>query len=94
MSKFKESQPSLVVGEFKKRLNIYAKLLKDNLTEEGCEFIMQRGEHISRSMIMQFYHKHIPEQTIHKFLDMLNCNYRLEYGKDIVTILLQEEIKL
>ena len=76
------------------RLNIYAKLLKDNLTKEGCEFVVQRAETISRSIIMQFYHKHIPEHLIHKLLDTLNCNYRLEYGVDIVTILLQEEIKL
>ena len=72
----------------KNRLVIYAKLLKDNLTKEGCEFIMQKADVISNSIIMQFHHNHILEQKIHKHLDTLKCNYRMEYGTDIVTILL------
>lgn len=74
------------------RLNIYAKLLRENLERKGCEFIMQRAETISRSIVMQFYHRNIPQFVIEKCFMPLKCNYRMEYGKDIVTILIQEEI--
>ena len=73
----------------KNRLVIYAKLLKDNLTEEGCEFIMQRADVVSNSMLMQFHHNKVPENGINKLLAALRCNYRMEYGEDVVTLLLQ-----
>ncbi len=76
----------------KNRLVIYANLIKDNLTKEGCEFVMQKAELVSRSMIMQFHHKNVPEQIINKTLSVLRCIYRIEYGKDVVTILLQEDL--
>ena len=75
----------------KNRLVIYAKLLKDNLTKEGCEFIMQKADNVSESMIMQFHHNIVSEQGIHRHLDTLRCNYRMEYGIDVVTILLFKE---
>ena len=73
----------------KNRLTIYAKLLKDNLTGKGCDFIMQRAEPVSNSIVMQFRHNNISQSIIGKCLDPLKCIYRMEYGKDIVTLLLQ-----
>lgn len=75
----------------KNRLVIYAKLLKDNLTKEGCEFIMQRADVVSNSMLMQFHHNKVPEQKIIKIVSALHCIYRVEYGIDVVTLLLQME---
>jgi len=73
----------------KNRLAIYSKLLRDNLTKEGCEFIIQKAEPVSNSIILRFHHNHVLENSIGKMLLALNCTYRMEYGADEVTILLQ-----
>lgn len=74
------------------RLAIYSKILKDNLAEQGCIFIMQKSELISRSLVLQFHHKQVPEQLIHKIVSGFKCTHMIQYGNDVVTILLQEEI--
>ena len=76
----------------KNRLTIYAKLLKDNLTRKGCDFIMQRAEPVSNSIVMQFHRNNVPEQVITCAVDSLKCIHMIELGKDITTILIQEEL--
>ncbi len=75
----------------KNRITIYSKLLKDNLAKEGCEFISQQLETISRSMVVRFKPNNVSEETINKVLSSFKCIYRLEYTKETVTILLQTE---
>ena len=76
----------------KNQLAVYSKLLKENLERNGCMFIMQKSETISRSLILQFHRNNVSETVIHKAVEPLHCTHMVELGKDIVTILLQEEI--
>jgi len=76
----------------KNQLMFYSNILKNNLTEKGCMFIMQKSEPVSRSLILQFHRNGITEMSVHKAVEPLRCIHRIELGKDIITILLQEEI--
>lgn len=76
----------------KNQLMLYSNLLKNNLKDKGCTFIMQKSETISRSLILQFHRNEVSETVIHNSVDSLHCIHMVELGKDIVTILLQEEI--
>ena len=76
----------------KNQLVIYSNLLKESLKRNGCTFIMQKSETISRSLILQFKRNGTDEKVIHKAVEPLHCIHMVELGKDIVTILLQEEI--
>ena len=76
----------------KNRLVIYAKLLKDNLIRNGCGFIMQKSEPISRSIIMQFNRNNVSQNTINRAVEVLKCIHMVELGKDTVTVLLQEDL--
>ena len=72
-----------------KRLLCYAKLLRDKLTENKCTFIIQK---ISEFGIIQEYHKNNQDSKIIEHLvDSINCQYRLELGKDIIKIFLFQE---
>lgn len=76
----------------KNKLVIYANVLKDNLTREGCSFIMQKAEPISRSILMQFNRNNVQQNIINRAVEVLKCIHMVELGKDTLTILLQEEI--
>ena len=76
----------------KNQLVIYSNLLKENLKRNGCTFIMQKSETLSRSLILQFKRNGTDEKVIHNVVEPLHCIHMVELGKDIVTILLQEEI--
>ena len=71
------------------RLVMYAKIVKDNLVKEGCEFIMQKVDTVSGSIIIQFHRNNLPENIFGKAVEPLKCVHRIELGKDIVKILLQ-----
>lgn len=76
----------------KNRLLSYADLLRRSFVENGCTFIMQKADTVSESIILQFHHNKVSESVLHKKLEKQRCSYRMEYGKDIVTILLFKEI--
>lgn len=76
----------------KNKLVIYAKLLKDKLTENGCTFIIQKSEPVSRSIILQFHRNNVTEESVHKITDALKCINMTEIGRDTITILIQEDI--
>lgn len=76
----------------KNRLAIYSNLLKDNLVRNGCEFIMQNSEPVSRSIIMQFNRNNVSQNTINRAVEVLKCIHMVELGKDTVTVLLQEDL--
>ena len=72
-----------------KRLLCYAKLLKEKLTDIGCMFIIQK---CSEFGIIQEYHRNNQDSKIIEHLvDSINCQYRLELGKDIIKIFLFQE---
>ena len=75
----------------KNRLAIYSKLLRDNLTNKGCTFIMQKSETVSKSIILQFHRNNVDGNIINHAVDVLKCVHMVELGEDVVTILLQEE---
>jgi hypothetical protein len=76
----------------KNKLLSYANLIKTNFVENGCTFIMQKADVVSESIILQFHHNTVLEITLHSILEHQKCSYRMEYGKDIVIVLLFKEI--
>lgn len=76
----------------KNKLLSYVNLVKTNFAENGCTFIMQKADTVSESIIVQFRHNTISESVLHRILEKQKCSYRMEYGKDIVTVLLFKEI--
>lgn len=75
----------------KSKLLSYANLLKLDFVENGCTFIMQKADTVSESIILQFHHNKISEPILHRILEKQKFSYRMEYGKDIVTVLLFKE---
>ena len=76
----------------KNKLLSYADLIKTNFTENSCTFIMQKAVTFSESIIVHFRHNTTFESVLHRILEKQKCSYRMEYGKDIVTVLLFKEI--
>ena len=76
----------------KNKLLSYANLIKTNCIKNGCTFIMQKADTVSESIILQFHHNNVSGDILHSMLEHQKCSYRMEYGKDIVTILLFKEI--
>ena len=75
----------------KNKLLSYANLLKLDFVENGCTFIMQKADTVSESIILQFHHNKVSESVLHRILEKQKFSYRMEYGKDIVTVLLFKE---
>ena len=75
----------------KNKLLSYANLIKTNFVENGCTFIMQKADVVSESIILQFHHNKVSEPVLHSILEHQKFSYRMEYGKDVVTILLFKE---
>ena len=75
----------------KNKLLSYANLVKTNFVENGCTFIMQKADIVSESIILQFHRNAVLETTLHNILEHQKYSYRMEYGNDIVTVLLFKE---
>lgn len=69
-----------------KRTLMYAHMVRDNLIFSGCSLISQNI--FGKDLILKFNKGTMLNKDIEDFMSKINCNYRLEVGKDTFTVLL------